>query len=204
MIMNTRLNLWELRDKHHDVRKIQNDFHIRRVSENNVNIISKAYRNEEIIQSRLKEGYTGYWIEQENKCIHVHWYAAGVYYLWDIRGNLIIPEGSYYIFDVYTAPEYRRLGYSDVAITYSILEKIVSQTGTVYALTQERNNAANFMFARIGFKNSAGIRFIQIPPVRYYRIKNGYIIKRYIDIMKLHRDPLAIDLRKMININEIK
>ncbi len=154
----------------------------------------RDYRDRQLLINRLDAGYTGYWFAYRDIFIHAHWYAEATYEVWDIRSALIIPEGSRYLFDVYTAREYRGRGVFRAALASSCADLFASQGGTIYALTDVRNTPANAAFTNAGFDGCASIAFWQLPPFRFHVIEKVEYTQHHVSLMRLRNPMCTIDL----------
>ena len=168
---------------------------LHRLSEADVDTVAAAHRNKELIIERLRAGYKAYWLERDKKCIHIHWYGVSEYFVWDIRCTLSIPEDKYYVFDVYTDPEFRRHGIFGYALRGSMEKEGIPLSGTIYMLTRYNNQTANTAFERLGFEQIARISLTQIPPVRRFCIYKNGDKQAYLKIMKFLRNrPVRLEL----------
>jgi GNAT superfamily N-acetyltransferase len=157
-----------------------------------------AYRGNELILDRLDSGYIGYWFEYDGAFVHAHWYAKHLYEVWDIRSILLIPDGSLYIFDGYTVPEYRGRGILRYALAGSLLDMCqLKATDHIFALTQSHNASINVALPKIGYQRKATLSFRQFPPCRYHGIQGEGKTRHYMTIMHLRNESRRFDLSTM-------
>jgi hypothetical protein len=76
----------------------------------------------------------------------------------------------------------------------SIAKEDLCSDGSIFALTQHYNAAANKAFSRLGFVKVAELSLIQIPPIRRYSIKKNVLRETHVKIMHIHNKPVCLDL----------
>lgn len=192
-IFHTTLFLLRL-DKPNLFNSVRKTFTLHRLAEKDIGIVASCYRSRELIKERLEAGYTAYWLEDKQRCVHVHWYAINEFYVWDIRCKICIPIESCYVFDVFTDPGFRKQGLFGGALAGSIVKKRLTSDGSLFALTQHYNAAANISFSRLGFVKVAELSLIQIPPIRRYSIKKNSLKETRLKIIRVRNKPLCLDL----------
>jgi hypothetical protein len=196
-VFKTRLNLWRLEGPpvlKDSVLKAD----ARKLSLNDVGAITAVHRNEALVRKRLNDGHFGCWLEIGGACAHVAWYAIHRYSVWDIRCELLLPEGSSYMFDVFTAPAFRRIGAASLCMRKAFTLEDHPGRNNTYALIRVDNLPAEVAASKIGFERVATVSLIQFPPVRLYNLIPGNGVKQsLIRFMQLHTKPARLDLENL-------
>lgn len=153
-----------------------------------------SIRNADLLKERLEAGQAAYWVKMNKQNVHMHWYAYKHFYIWDIRTDILIPEGTCYLFDVFTDSAYRKRGLFKRALANSLKKENMFKNKSVFILTQKHNVAANASFHKLNFRRLATISLFQVPPLRWYRIIANSSQKNLVKIMGLHNMPIRLYL----------
>lgn len=174
--------------------RLPEKFTLHKLIEKDIDIVAAAHRSKEIIKGRLESGHSAYWLEYDQRCVNVQWYAVNEYFVWDIRSSVTFPKGSCYLFDGFTDPNYRKQGLNKGALAGIIESEKLLANGSIYSLVQDNNPMGWKFLMKFGFGKAAEISLIQIPPIRRYSIKKNGLREMHVKIMRTHNKPVCLDL----------
>ena len=194
---NTKLYLWRYHDSSKMKLKTNSVLDLRKLKFDDIDIVASNYASSKLITERLNQGYTGYWVKNGHKCVHLHWYARGKFDVYDIRGTVLLPYDSRYLFDVFTDSNFRKQGIFRSALMKSIVKEKMAIGSSIFAFTRVGNVSANAFFFYAGFKKVAKVSMLQIPPFRRYLIYSHGGKQSQNLLMKIKNKPVLIDLNSL-------
>ncbi|HEX8949471.1 MAG TPA: GNAT family N-acetyltransferase [Dissulfurispiraceae bacterium] len=149
---------------------------IRLVTKKDIPLLSSMYRSEQVYLRRLQNGYSAIICIRGGKAVHMEWFCRSHYYIWDGRVTLDPGPGGYYLFDLYTKPEFRGRGIWRLAMR-RLLDHIrnTNSDPVLFSAVDYLNHSALRAHLKNGFSGLGMLEFKQVCGLRKwsYRHRNG-------------------------------
>ncbi len=140
---------------------------IRLATKQDVPLISKMYRSEDIYYQRLEKGYQAVICVRGGEAVHMEWFCSRPYYIWDGRVIFDPGPGGCYLFDLYTRPDHRGRGLWRRAvreiIDYQVLQ---SRRPLLFSAVDYANGPAFRAHLKGGFTGLGLLEFKQVFGIR--------------------------------------